>query len=325
MSAPVVIVYPLSGYVNRIQAIASAWIISQSIGAEFIVCWQEQEVAPATAHEVFAKSFVDAHIISTSEAGMKFGIDFAEVPYYLTVDELERTVFVRGHDRGEQYFMPQLRAVMAAMPEISTLVFIAGGKFDALGAGVLDESQAVQFRIRRQAAYQEMQLHPAIEATAREQTHEHGSFLGLHLRYSDRNHQAPTIREINRALVQIWDRSQTNSLFVASDTPSARGSWMRRAKDLGLDAWSFDAQHYPRSDARGAHGALIDWRILGRSQSMVYFAASSFAEEAAVASGHYADSVGLATSVSRSVVVKGRRYVDSLLTYPWRHGWLGRG
>ena len=56
---------------------------------------------------------------------------------------------------------------------------------------------------------------------------------------------------------------------------------------------------------------------------MVYFAESSFAEEAAVTTGNFDSSIGLRASKSRVLQVKAGEYVNALVSYPRRHGWLG--
>ena len=42
-----VTVVPLSGYVNRLQAIASAALLADDLGAEWRVCWRTDAVAAA--------------------------------------------------------------------------------------------------------------------------------------------------------------------------------------------------------------------------------------------------------------------------------------
>ena len=114
------------------------------------------------------------------------------------------------------------------------------------------------------------------------------------------------------------------SLFIASDTAKERLRWIAITREMGFAPWTVDPGSLLRGDASAAIGALIDWRILGGSQAMVYFAESSFAEEAAVATGNFDSSIGLRASSGRVLQVKAGEYVNALVSYPRRHGWLGK-
>ena len=191
------------------------------------------------------------------------------------------------------------------------------------GDAELTEVQDREFRRRRASAYEALQLNPEIDSHAVARIQQHRPFLGLHLRYSDRNHQAPTRRQISAAVEQLTEDSGLTSLFIASDTRSEQERWSIIARESGLEPWSAAPVTLDRSDPRSALGALIDWRILGGSEAMVFFSESSFAEEAAVATGHWEDCRGLASSSSRSLWVRVSTLARAAQTYPRRHGWLG--
>ena len=121
----------------------------------------------------------------------------------------------------------------------------------------------------------------------------------------------------------MTDRTAHDTVFIASDSARERERWVSALLQRGLRPWTVRPESVDRSDPISAVGALIDWRILTRSSAMVYFSASSFAEEAAVASGAFDRSIGLAASPSRALWVRGREYATAAATYPTRHGWWG--
>jgi hypothetical protein len=319
---PVVVVRPLSGYANRLQAIVSGSLLAQDLGGPLLVCWQESEVAPVPASAVLAPSYCATHVRTTSDIYGELGVDLSHIREYLTIDEGTGVITLAGLDRGEQAFMPDLRAALSRLPDARAVVLSAGGKFTLDGDAVLTPEQARRFRVRRAAGYAELSLHPGIEERAAV-AGERQPFVGLHLRYSDRSTQTPWSRDIAPAVSRVTRTAGTASVFVASDTPAQRHSWTERLQKMGLTPWSADPGDFARSDPRSALGALVDWRILTRSQAMVYFAASSFAEEAAVASGRFDEGVGLTASRTRTAWVRAGQYAEAARTYPRRHGWWG--
>jgi hypothetical protein len=314
---PTVLLYPLSGYANRLQAIASASILAEDLGGRLAVCWETSDVAPAPAGAVFDASFVAAHVVTSDEADERWGVRREAVPRYLSVDPDARRIGLAGHDRGEQHFMPDLDRALASMPEVETVVLVAGGKFCRPGT-----SEAA-FRGQRHDFYRAMRLAPAVEEAVDRECRDRPDFVGLHLRYSDRNRQAPLRRRIRPALIEVAGRAGVRSVFVASDTGRERARWCEVARAAGLEPWTVDPGSLARAEAGSVHGALVDWRILGRARAMAFFAESSFAEEAAVAGDGWDRSIGLPASGLRAVAVQAGDYARAAVTYPRRHGWLG--
>lgn len=315
---PVVVIRPLSGYINRLQAIISAQLLAEDLGADLWVDWQPSEVAPVQIEQVLDPRFCDEHSRSTAEVVRALSVDPAAIPHYLHTDPTKGVITLAGFDRGEQAFMPRLRQAWDA-GDFATIVISAGGKFTIRGSERLTDAQQHEFRRRRQQAYARLRLHPDIEGAADEAVESHPSFIALHLRYSDRSLESPWSRSIRPALEHVSRSSGLMSLFVAADTPSARNEWTQRARSMGLEPWATSSPDVPRSDPRSAQGALIDWRILTRSAGMVYFAASSFAEEAAVASGHVEESIGLTAGPLRRSFMRLRQYAHAAATYRERH------
>ena len=309
-----VVVIPLSGFVNRLQAMASSAILAEQLGAEFLVCWQRAPAADVDANDVLDPEFCINHVITPAQVSAWSGIDVQTMPNGLHHDGPVLTL--AGHDRGEQVFMAEVAAALTKPTPPTTLVIRAGGKFFL--PGHVDE---VSFRMARQRWYRQAPLHPDIVSTARATTSTHPGSLGLHLRYTDRSHQVPTTRRIQRAVESLVERTEGHEILIASDTRSKRDAWATRLRRLGLDPWFAEHAALDRSSVAGAHGALTDFLMLGSTSGMVFFSASSFGEEAAVASGAFDTSIGLPASPVLTAWSQTRTLVDAAVTYPTRHGW----
>lgn len=313
---PRVLVIPVSGYINRLQAIASAALLAEDIGAELSICWIPDAVAPVPAERVLAESLCAGRLVDADEVRAMSGVDPQEVPRYL--NGRGDTITLAGHDRGEQAFMAELASMLTAQPP-EHLVIRAGGRYFLPLHGATETS----FRQRRHAFYRAPILATAIEVEADHQAAQHDPYIGLHLRYTDRAHQAPTSRAITRALRDVVERTGIRSVFIASDTAAARATWVERLQRKGLSPWIAAHESWDRAVAGSEFAAMVDWRLLTRAAGLVYFAESSFAVEAAVASLGHDHSVALAPSPLRSAAVRGFTLVRAAVTYPRRHGWPG--
>ncbi len=319
-----VLLFPVNGYVNRLQALASAAILADQLDARLQVCWPPFELVPGPASDTLGADFVANHVVTADQALGDHGVTIDGVPLYVSIDRPRGMVFLRGHDRGEQPLMGEVSALLQDDSQPATLVIVAGGSFYLDPLGRPEPLWREAFLSAKRDVYRSLPLVAAAENAAASAVAEHGAdFIGLHLRYSDRAHQAPTERAIRRALA---DQSQATGLarvFVASDTPRARERWFEILRGMGLEPWAITHQAWDRREAGSAAPALADWRVLGRSRRLVYFAESSFAVEAAVASGTWAESTALAVSRPRALAYRGIVTARAALTYPSRH-WTAR-
>ena len=122
------------------------------------------------------------------------------------------------------------------------------------------------------------------------------TYVGLHIRETDRSHDAPTRKMISSALLDISKTAQTPNVFIAADTAETRRWWSAHLEDLGLAVWSNSDDHLDRSDELSGPAAMVDWLTLGRAEGLVFSAASSFGHEAAVMCGDAALVRGLRAS-----------------------------
>jgi len=317
-----VVLFPVSGYINRLQAVASAALMAKELGWQFLIAWEPQQVAAAPANALFSETFCRDFVRSEVEIAEMLGIHKEEIPRYLTINEVAGQITLAGHERGEQIFMPELSTALHQNPGIQTLALIAGGHFGFTDTNLSIPEQEASLRPNRGSWYRSLQLRSDIEQRVLVERAAHPSYLALHLRYTDRSHQVPSKKYISQALETLASRTATRSLFIASDTAASRDEWAARSEAMGFEPWCVEHTVWDRSDERSAHPALIDWRILGGSEAMVYFEESSFAYEAAVATGSFDHSIGLSPSRFSGVQAGVTRSITAALTYPKRHGWM---
>ena len=312
--APTVIVVPLSGYINRLQAMASGAILADRLGSEWRVVWRPSSVAPAASSDIFDSRLTSRHFLSSQEALESFGVSVEKVPLYLTEDRKNEVVYLRGHDKGEQAFMNDLQARLAEGGPLKCLVIVAGGKFDLLGS-----ERSVDAMSRRFEFYRALPFTSELENRVEAFVSGRQPYVGLHLRFTDRSLQSPSQRATMAAVNRLSEQKNVSNVFVAADSPETRDEWMVRLQRSGLEPWSQDLSSIDRTSRSAAVDALSDWRILAHSRALAYFQESSFGEEAAVASGAFDTSVGIRASSARLLGNWTRHHLRNLMRYPQRH------
>lgn len=303
-----VIVVPRNGYANRLQAWASSEILGAQLDVPVSVLWQPEPVAPAKALDLFSPALVSRAFIDDETFTGLVGRRHEDLPRYLTIEG--DTIVLAGHDRGEQVFMTDLVPLLATSPKTRTLVVIAGGTFHLPSDEDFIRQRSVFYRNLAWSAALDDRFHAAMA--------DHTSFVGLHIRETDRSRQAPTPRAIRAALEHVRGDSTTRDLFIAADTAHARERWGAESARLGFRPWSLADADLDRSSVVGGLDALTDWRVLASTEALVYPAASTFSREAAIASGHHDQSIALTSTPVRQRVRALRDLGRSVLTFPAR-------
>jgi hypothetical protein len=310
-----VVVVPRNGYVNRLQAWASGAILAAQLDVPASVMWEPEDPAPAPAEELFDPAMVRRTFWDRSRLDTLVGGRHEDLPRYLALHRERRLITLAGHDRGEQAFMGELAGLLLRLDEPTTLLIIAGGKFHL--------PTQDDFTMQRSVFYRRVAWHPDLDERVDAELRDRSPYAALHVRGTDRSLEAPTARTIRDGLQQLSETTDERSLFVAADTPQGRDHWSREAADLGFSPWSVSAIDHDRSAASAGRDAMLDWRLLGHSTALVYTAASSFGEEAAVATGNFADCIPLAATPARQKARAGAQLGRAAITYPRRKGWWG--
>lgn len=314
MAVDRVVVVPRNGYVNRLQAWASSAALAAEWDAPLSACWEPESIAPAGVGDLFESRSLHQWI-SPADVEKLCGAPHQDLPRYLTYLPAQSVVVLAGHDRGEQAFMPELIEKVESTTGPLTIVIIAGGTF-----GLVDEE--LQQR-RRREFYERLPWRAAITDRVEQLVEDHHSFLGLHIRHTDRSQQAPTPRQIRTALSELRDETAIASTFIAADTADSLREWSDRCVALGLQPWSAGTTDHARDSVAAGIEALIEWQVLGRAQGLVFSAASSFGAEAAVAAGEVPE-FGLSAGRGLQRLRGAREVLRDGATYPKRHGPFAR-
>ena len=303
---------------------ASAQILANQIDAELKVAWVPQVAAPAQEKIIFNLADIDRNFISEEECQKMCGFLPNEIPRYLKTSSAGsgvRVVTLAGYDLGEQYFMQELRSLINTQKGSQVIAISAGGRFSLETESRSSEWDSPTFQSDRFRWYSELKFHEKIESAIRG-TASSEPYLGLHLRYSDRSHQTPSRRDINQAVQKLACAANIRRIFIASDSATERERWSTKLKEHDFSVWWYDTTGGNRTQESGALGALIDWRLLTMSKSLVYFKESSYGYEAAVATNNFSGSLGLEANRIVSLSVRGKDFARNVMMAPKRRGWI---
>ncbi len=311
-----IILIPVNGYANRLQAWASSSVLAAQFGVPLEIHWEPESVAPATSHDLFSSPAQGSSFVSREDVCSHLGTDPANADRYLSVLPEKRLVTLAGHDLGEQAFMADLVPALRHSCAPTTLLIIAGGKFHLPG----NEDFAEQ----RRSFYQSLSwAHEIMERVSQTRAGRSDS-LGLHIRETDRSVAAPTRQSIRRALRLLQERTGVSDVFLAADTLGARRRWQDELVGLGLHPWSTRNPDLDRSSAAAGVDALVDWVLLSQTLGVVYSRESSFGEEAVVAGGSAKISVPLTAPQRLQRYRRTTALARTALTYPQRRMSHGR-
>ena len=314
MAVERVVVVPRNGYVNRLQAWASSAALAAEWDAPLSLCWESESIAPAKTGDLFESRSLHQWV-SSEEVEELCGVRHQELPRYLTHIPERSLVVLAGHDRGEQVFVPELLELVDTAAQLVRVVIIAGGAF-----GTADDERQ---RTYRHEFYRRLPWKQSIAERVESVIGERADFLGLHIRQTDRSRQAPTRRQVVQAMQRLTEVCGLSSVFVAADTSAALVAWQQTLGVMGMQAWTAGTSDHARDSIDAGIAALIEWQILGRSQGVVFSAASSFGAEAAVVAGDV-PAFGLTAKPSLQGARAAREWLRTSATYPLRHGPFAR-
>lgn len=311
-----VVVVPRNGYVNRLQAWASAANVARTWGAPLEVCWEAEAVAPADAHALFRSAGQGATFISSEELTQLLGSPHERLPRYLTQLSTGRLMILAGHDRGEQRFMADLESRKVDLADAVTVVFIAGGRFHVPGE--------TDFTTKRRDFYLSVDWSDAIRERIDTVGANLAPYVGIHVRETDKAASAPTRRALEESIRAVSNRTGIHSVFVAADTADTRTRWVNRLKRCGEAPWFLESTSHDRGAVQAGVDALVEWNLLARATAMVYAEDSSFGHEAAICNVIPELGIGLTAPPWLRSTREVTRVLRSGLTYPVRRGWVGR-
>lgn len=281
--------------------------------------WETEPAAPTPASELFTGGpripGLDHAFLDRDSLDRTLGGKHEDLPRYLYLDSVRNVMTLAGDDKGEQVFMSELTDQLHEHRRVTTLVIIAGGLFT-----LAPHDQSAFTRYRRDF-YAALPWHQAIEERVRVAL-PNEEYSALHVRMTDRSHEAPTRHTIRRTLESMKQRGLPGSLFLAADTSQGREEWVGSAKRMGFTPWSQTGIDLSRSAPANGIGAAVDWLLLARSTFLAYPGASTFSAEACIANGGHG--IAMHASSPTRMFRAGREGIHNAVTYPQRHGWLLR-
>ena len=298
-----VIIVPRNGYINRLQAWASASILSNQLGVPLAMYWEPESIAPADAKDLFDWPTPSTTLIDRKTVESVVGQPHAQLPRYVHRIPSSGVLLLAGHDRGEQVFMNDVISQISHDPSIQTLVIIAGGKYNMPGM--------IDFAGKRSDFYQQLAWVSDIRTPADTWSDRRTPYFGLHVRQTDRSREAPTQRMVTSALRRLRVQSETRSLFIAADSPESMEFGSAAAQATGFDPWTTRVSDHNRGSVEAGRQAMVDWLVLSRSTGIVYSAASTFAHEAAVAGASTPTSIPLHVSRARKGLRQARLFAGA--------------
>jgi hypothetical protein len=270
-----ILIIPVNGYLNRLQAVASTYSLSLELGACFKVLWLKDSIASTDLSSLFAEEFIQKYFVDLCYVSTKYSInDILDIPLYLNIDEERKVITLVGHDKGEQFFMNQLNLLVNNIEyKDFSIIIKAGGKFSL--------SNAPDFIENRRFFYNNILFASDIYNFVNQKKFKL-PYLGLHLRTTDRSIHSPTRRQLINYLLKLQQELGINHVFLASDNSNYDAKFTKNLNALGFDVFKANTDILDRIHPEAGRQAMIDWLILSRSVATAYHKDSSFSQEAAI-------------------------------------------
>lgn len=266
------IIIPVNGYINRLRAIASAFHLSDELGIPLKIYWKTEDIARTSYLEIFEDSFIESYFITTNNFKEDSDFDLDSIQPYLNIHRNHKIITLAGFDKGEQFFIPEIVELLKDPVYYEyQLIIKAGGKF----ALELNED----FDLARSAFYRHIKFNVSILNYV-DTISLPDSYIGLHLRTTDRSLTAPSNRQLIQGCLSLSKYLAVKNIFVCSDDLSYAEQISTLLIKNNLHVFSSNAAVVDRSNSSSAFFAITDWIILSGSTATVYHGESSFSQEA---------------------------------------------
>lgn len=266
-------VVPVNGWGNRLRALASCGLLARHLGARLRVAWRDEpNVFVAKWSTIFSPE-TPIEVIGYESLRAELGITDRLPPKYLTSSP-NGAITLRGHEKGEQEFIPALLDA-ARNASLTSFVVVAGDHFTVEADSVAEDADLSAMKLD---IYRSLKFSAEIEEMFSNLLRP--GYRALHLRYGDRSSWAPSDNRIRTCLdstVEPGDRW----IVVGDDRRRVR-RWVRRLRRMRCEAISLHSGERHRASEKDALIAVAEWRALSLARDIVHFPHSSFATEAAV-------------------------------------------
>jgi hypothetical protein len=269
------IIVPRNGYINRIQAIASASILAEDLNFELKIYWDTEPNWATDYYSLFDEKFYSNKFVNKKYVDEALNYkNLFQLPNYLNVSRDGGFISLIGADKDEQRFICELVNLLNINQEINTILIVAGAKFYI---GDPDE-----FILRRADFYNSIIWNSRISNNYLLNLFLEAEYVGIHIRRTDRFLSAPSTNQILKELKVMRSKTNLNTVFIACDNKRDREKWCKILRGLNLDVIDLDIQEFDRKEVSTGIFAIPDWIMLSRSVCIIYHGHSSFSQEASI-------------------------------------------
>jgi len=274
MTRPSILVIPVNGIGNRLRAISSGLFLANKLRRDLHVLWEPVDLLPGKWDELFDNSS-QVSFISREDAKLKGFLPAYDVPLYLGEDR--SFVTLRGYDRGESPFAREFYLRLRRHDE-KQAVIMAGNSFHPHAK--TPERALSLLRESRRALQVKLCLSETVWQRVAEISPTE-SYLGLHLRGTDRAHDASPTQELLDAATKLAAKFQLSSIFMSSEDDDLLSHAKKALKERSLKTF-YNLEKRPMDTTGGTLDAFSDFLALRGAKAFVGNSRSTFSTEASV-------------------------------------------
>ncbi len=257
-------VYPVNGFGNRIQVIASGINSAKKMNLALKIYWTVDEMFPLSSHEIFSTEtrkkfhFVDVPI----NPYVKNKIGWTEFPE-------NNQLLLKGGKKGEQYFIRSyLRDELKDRYE--NLIVVAGGFFD------LNSDDFNPNEIREN--FSEITFADRIVRECKLiQKKIPGAYSVLHLRYSDKTHESAKVGEV---IHYMKKNSKNLPICILSDDLIKKTEVLKKLQAFSPNTFIINNSNPNRYSIEGLKNSIIEFLLIVDADTVYASAPSTFSHEA---------------------------------------------
>jgi hypothetical protein len=291
ISKKYLIVLPVNGYMNRIQAIVSGWLLATQLNYEFKVYWVPEKNAPSNVDDIFNADFLQNYFIDSNQWKIFSTLGPNNFPKYLTF--LNGDVFIQGLDKGEQKFIQ--RMVNVEIKNHTRNIYIKGGS--NFYATIFNDFTSFQIS-KKNLFHVNLFSADLLVDFNKFKSILPSNYIGLHLRSTDRIFEFPPDKKLLRKILEISVLIDTRDVFIATDNPIVLEKWSELLRHNGLIVHAQTNITYDRTNLGSAKSALLDWLALVNCTSLIQTGFSTFSEEAFV----YSESISSKSNIKNNPI-----------------------
>jgi hypothetical protein len=291
-----IIAIPRNGFGNRMQMLASSYLMARQLNAELFVHWTEQPVFRAQHQEIFEEipgvNFLD---YPTSDSPI-----LLELPTFTNFDRDKNRITLKNLRVGDQAFMPTLRRMLRRYPGASEIWIESGEKFSLNQKRSFKDS--TEFRKSRLDFYKEITFNKRIVENSHSLLSQLGSeYCAIHIRDTDRKSETVNNESLISEILGNHSNRKVSEkkIFIASDNTMRGAEIKDLLKQKGFEVF-FDAdKNRDRLNPDEVQGSVVDWLALRGAKTVVSFGGTTFSYEAIVAGNSFDSRVHLKPKILR--------------------------